>query len=121
MINSAISNFLASLSFSVPGANQTTVQSITGKAGGGSFAGWAMVGDAPGGRMTPYTEYVYAPHGATVFNQAQMHGGAMPAMSGGGTIRGGHTINVTINNPTGQTASGSFDNAMLKLSALGVL
>jgi hypothetical protein len=61
------------------------------KAGGGSFAGWAMVGDAPGGGVTPFTEYVYAPHGATVYNQAQMGGRGAPAMAGGGVIPGDGT------------------------------
>jgi hypothetical protein len=56
------------------------------KAGGGSFSGWAMVGDSPGGGTTPYTEYVYAPQGATVFNQAQMSGQSAPPMAGGGMI-----------------------------------
>jgi hypothetical protein len=56
------------------------------RAGGGSFSGWAMVGDSKGGGMTPYTEWVYAPHGATVFNQSQMSGRSAPPMAGGGVI-----------------------------------
>ena len=59
-----------------------------GKASGGSFSGWAMVGDAPGGVTTPYTEYVYAPHGAMVYNQSQMSGKSAPPMNGGGMIGG---------------------------------
>jgi hypothetical protein len=58
------------------------------KYSGGSFSGWAMVGDAPGGATTPYTEFVYAPHGATVFNQSQMSGKSAPPMAGGGIIAG---------------------------------
>jgi hypothetical protein len=57
-------------------------------ASGGSFSGWAMVGDAPGGVTTPYTEYVYAPHGAMVYNQSQMSGKSAPPMNGGGMIGG---------------------------------
>jgi len=57
-----------------------------GRASGGSFSGWAMVGDAPGGIVTPYTEYVYAPHGGVVYNQAQMSGKSAPPMSSGGII-----------------------------------
>jgi hypothetical protein len=53
---------------------------------GGAFQGWAMVGDSPGGGKTPYTEWVYAPEGATVFNQAQMAGKSAPPMASGGTI-----------------------------------
>jgi hypothetical protein len=53
-------------------------------AAGGSFSGWAMVGDAPGGGVTPYTEWVYAPQGATVYNQSQMRGAA--PMAGGGSL-----------------------------------
>lgn len=53
---------------------------------GGAFSGWAMVGDAPGGRRTPYTEYVYAPRGAMVYNQAQMSGRTAPPMQTGGFI-----------------------------------
>jgi hypothetical protein len=59
------------------------------EAGGGSFSGWAMVGDSPGGGVTPYTEFVYAPHGATVYNQAQMSGQSAPPMAAGGMIGGG--------------------------------
>lgn len=55
-------------------------------AGGGSFSGWAMVGDTTSGRTTPYTEYVYAPHGAVVYNQAQMSGRSAPPMANGGFI-----------------------------------
>jgi hypothetical protein len=58
------------------------------KASGGSFSGWAKVGDAPGGVTTPYTEYVYAPHGAMVYNQSQMSGKSAPPMNGGGMIGG---------------------------------
>jgi hypothetical protein len=58
------------------------------KAGGGSFSGWAMVGDSPGGGVTPYTEFVYAPHGAMVYNQSQMSGQSAPPMAGGGVIGG---------------------------------
>lgn len=57
-----------------------------GKAGGGSFRGWAMVGDTPGGGRTPYTEYIYAPQGAMVYNQSQMSGKSAPPMAGGGFI-----------------------------------
>jgi hypothetical protein len=53
---------------------------------GGAFQGWAMVGDSPGGGKTPYTEWVYAPGGATVFNQAQMSGKSAPPMASGGII-----------------------------------
>jgi hypothetical protein len=56
------------------------------RAGGGSFSGWAMVGDSKGGGMTPYTEWVYAPHGAVVYNQSQMSGKSAPPMAGGGMI-----------------------------------
>lgn len=58
------------------------------RASGGSFSGWAMVGDSPGGGVTPYTEFVYAPHGATVYNQSQMSGKSAPPMAGGGVIGG---------------------------------
>lgn len=56
------------------------------KSGGGSFAGWAMVGDSPGGGRTPYTEYVYAPQGAVVYNQAQMSGRTAPPSAAVGGI-----------------------------------
>jgi hypothetical protein len=59
-----------------------------GYASGGSVGagGWAMVGDAPGGRTTPYTEYVHARPGGgfDVYNQSQMRG-AVP-MAGGGSM-----------------------------------
>jgi hypothetical protein len=81
----SVDNFLAMLGLGPiggkwPGADK--------KAGGGSFSGWAMVGDAPGGGTTPFTEYVYAPHGATVYNQSQMSGHGAPPMAGGGNIGG---------------------------------
>lgn len=68
--------------------NSVTVGGATAvpRAGGGSFRGWAKVGDARGGINTPYTEYVYAPHGAVVYNQSQMAGRTAPPMSGGGFI-----------------------------------
>lgn len=56
------------------------------RARGGAFSGWAMVGDMFGGGITPYTEWVYAPHGAVVYNQAQMAGISAPSMAGGGNI-----------------------------------
>ena len=45
-----------------------------------------MVGDAPGGIKTPYTEYVHARPGGgfDVYNQQQMR--SMPAMAGGGSV-----------------------------------
>jgi hypothetical protein len=58
----------------------------TAYASGGSFSGWAMVGDSPGGGRTEFTEYVYAPHGAVVYNQSQMSGKSAPPMAGGGMI-----------------------------------
>lgn len=65
----------------------TTTKKITQmRAGGGGFKGWAMVGDSKGGGMTPYTEWVYAPHGAVVYNQSQMAGKSAPPMAGGGVI-----------------------------------
>jgi hypothetical protein len=67
------------------------------RAAGGSFSGWAMVGDAPGGRTTPYTEWVYAPHGAMVYNQAQMAGQSAPPMAAGGIIPPVTTIKRQIN------------------------
>ncbi len=51
---------------------------------GGGFNGWVMVGDAPGGRITPYTEWVYG--SGTVYNQAQMAGKSAPPMAAGGQI-----------------------------------
>ena len=51
---------------------------------GGAFKGWAMVGDAPGGGITPYTEWVYG--SGTVYNQAQMAGRFAPPMAAGGAI-----------------------------------
>jgi hypothetical protein len=57
-------------------------------AGGSHSAGeWAMVGDAPGGRVTPYTEYVHAEPGGgfTVYNQRQM---SSVSMAGGGSVPG---------------------------------
>jgi hypothetical protein len=60
------------------------------KASGGSFSGWAMVGDKPGGGITPYTEWVYAPQGATVYNQAQIQ--SAPPMAAGGEIPPAGTI-----------------------------
>jgi len=51
---------------------------------GGLFSGWAMVGDAPGGGITPYTEWVYG--SGTVYNQAQMAGRSAPPMAAGGAI-----------------------------------
>jgi hypothetical protein len=59
------------------------------KAGGGDFSGWAMVGDSAGGGITPYTEWVYAPYGARVYNQSQI--GAAP-MAGGGFINPANSI-----------------------------
>lgn len=38
---------------------------------GGPFEGWALVGDAPGGILTEFTELVYAPHGAMVYSAAE--------------------------------------------------
>jgi hypothetical protein len=61
-----------------------------GMAGGGSVkpGGWAMVGDAPGGGKTPFTEYIHARPGGgvDVFNQAQMSGKSAPPMSTGGSL-----------------------------------
>ena len=61
-----------------------------GAAGGGTFAAgsWAMVGDAYGGRKTPYTEFVHANPGGgfTVFNQSQMAGHSAPPMAAGGYV-----------------------------------
>ncbi len=66
---------------------------IEGQAGGGftSSGGWAMVGDAPGGGRTPYTEYVHARPGGgfDVYNQSQMAGRSAPPMASGGVIPGG--------------------------------
>lgn len=68
---------------------QTEGETIEGgkKASGGDFAGWAMVGDAPGGQTTPYTEYVYAPHGARVYTKQQM-GQAAPGLGPQGHWKG---------------------------------
>lgn len=60
-----------------------------GHASGGSvgIGGWAMVGDAPGGRRTPYTEYIHVtPWGTEVYNQSQMSGRSAPPMQTGGFI-----------------------------------
>ena len=60
------------------------------EATGGSFSGWGIVGDAPGGGYSPNQELVYAPHGATVIpaNQTQsiLAGGSFPSHSSGGII-----------------------------------
>ena len=63
---------------SVPGGTHIPLAS------GGLFSGWAMVGDAPGGGITPYTEWVYG--SGTVYNQAQMAGRSVPPMAAGGAI-----------------------------------
>jgi hypothetical protein len=57
------------------------------RASGGSIppGGTAWVGDSPGG-LTPYSELVYAPHGAQVFKASEsraMASGAPRAVSGG--------------------------------------
>lgn len=94
----------------------------SGYAGGGAFRGWGMVGDAPGGKMTPYTEFVYAPGGAVVLNQAQMAGKTAPPMASGGTIppmRG--EVNITINNPVPRSAEESMSRELLKLNYLGAI
>jgi hypothetical protein len=67
----------------------TSQQQANSKAGGGDFSGWAMVGDSAGGGITPYTEWVYAPYGARVYNQSQI--GAAP-MAGGGFINPANSI-----------------------------
>lgn len=41
---------------------------VTEHAEGGPFEGWGLVGDMPGGVLTPWTELVYAPHGAMVYS-----------------------------------------------------
>ena len=50
--------------------------------------------------MTPYTEVIHARPGGgvDVYNQSQMHGGAIPAMAGGGTLKpaGGNTYQFNI-------------------------
>jgi hypothetical protein len=64
------------------------------RASGGSIpaGGMAWVGDSPGG-LTPYSELVYAPHGAQVFKASESRamasgapraamGGSIPAMTG---------------------------------------
>ncbi len=54
-------------------------------ASGGSFSGWAVVGDAPG-RTTGYEELIYAPGGAKVYSNAQMRGkksSDLPHFAGG--------------------------------------
>jgi hypothetical protein len=54
---------------------------------GGAFSGVAMVGDAPGGKVTPYTEYVVG--SGVVYTQAQAQsagitgGGNMQSFAGG--------------------------------------
>jgi len=55
-----------------------------GRAAGGAFSGWAMVGDTPSGGITPYTEWVYGT--GVVYNQAQMAGISAPPMAGGGSF-----------------------------------
>lgn len=44
--------------------------SIQMEASGGAFSGWAITGDSHAG-LTPYSEMVYAPHGAYVYNASQ--------------------------------------------------
>ena len=70
-------------------SNSNSDQKGGSYSGGGSVypGSWALVGDMPGGRRTPYTEVIHARPGGgvDVFNQSQM-GGAMPAMAGGGKL-----------------------------------
>jgi hypothetical protein len=106
--------------YSTTNGYQTNVGS---QAGGGNISGWAMVGDSPGGGVTPYTEFVYAPHGATVYNQSQMSGKSAPPMSGGGSIPpmmgAGHTINIY--NPSPAAAEKSVRRELLRLNYLGMV
>jgi hypothetical protein len=53
---------------------------IAMEASGGSFSGWALTGDSHAG-PTAYSELVYAPHGAYVYN-AQQTRAMLPSMSG---------------------------------------
>ena len=65
-----------------------------GRAAGGPLAdGWTVVGDAPGGRWTPYTEvvapwgYVYDAKTSKAMKDSGMLDGAM-ALAGGGSVGG---------------------------------
>jgi hypothetical protein len=118
MINRII-NIVGEQSYtaSTPGASVPYSSIDTGtwkgakKAGGGSFSGWAMVGDAAGGRKTPWTEYVYAPHGAVVYNQSQMSGKSAPPMASGGVIPGMGEVELSDNSIRRLSAALSHDLA----------
>lgn len=84
------------------GGGQTVITSphapgsaIQMHASGGAFSGWGVTGDSRTG-LTPYSELVYAPHGAYVYNATQTRqmlggmggvgryptGGAIPSLDG---------------------------------------
>lgn len=56
------------------------------KSEGGPLEGWGLVGDMPGGILTPFTELVYAPQGAMVYSAAETR--KMLGRSSGGLISG---------------------------------
>lgn len=58
----------------------------------------AIVGDAPGGRMTPYSETIIARGGPVQVLSAPMTralGGRGPHMAGGGML-GGNTVDISL-------------------------
>jgi hypothetical protein len=96
------------------GAGKGSVQFA---ASGGYRSNAFVTGDAPGGRLTPYSELVVAPHGAMVYNASQtraiLQSGSYPAMAGGGEFvpasgapAPATVINVSV---TGNTISNELD------------
>jgi hypothetical protein len=74
--------------------------------------GWGVVGDAPGGQWTPYTELVYAPHGATVYSAAQSQAMGIPHYAEGGQLApasSGRTVNEIKVYVTGNTITPDTD------------
>ena len=94
-----------------------------GKASGGFVGGggWAMVGDAPGGRVTPYSEMIHARPGGgvDVFNHSQM--GGVPGMAGGGFLAAGGMSNVwNITAPGPLQAAAAVNRTLLEMNYLGI-
>jgi len=80
-----------------------------------------MVGDAPGGRVTPYSEMIHARPGGgvDVFNHSQM--GGVPGMAGGGFLAAGGMSNVwNITAPGPLQAAAAVNRTLLEMNYLGI-
>jgi hypothetical protein len=112
---------LSSLENSIPvtGSNAGNLNNPNFRAGGGfvGSGGWAMVGDAPGGRATRYSEMIHARPGGgvDVYNQSQM-----PGMAGGGYLPAGTTNNWNISAPSPLQAAAAVNRTLLELNYLGI-